>query len=217
MILTTITLKKYITLLFALFLTSMGIALAIKSGVGLAAFDAFNQSLSHTTGARVGDIVMYVQMFFVIIQLLVLRKDVTWHILLQIPFVILLGQFINLFVYGVFGNLVLNNYFLRLLVFMFSQVWISLSISIMIVLDLIAMPIENLSLILSRRMTFSFGKIRQSIDILLIVLSLGITLIFSVDFTVREGTLIAALIFGPLMDFIIPKLEPYFRKWNLIQ
>lgn len=212
-----IILKKYISLLIALFLTSMGIALAIKSGVGLAAFDAFNQSLSYTTGARVGDIVMYVQIFFVIVQLLILRKEATWHILLQIPFVIFLGQFINLFVYGVFGNLVLTNYFLRLLVFMFSQVWISFSISIIIVLDLIAMPIENLSLILSRKMTFTFGQIRQSIDILLIVLSLGITLAFSVEFTVREGTLIAAVIFGPLMDFIIPKIEPYFRKWTLIE
>lgn len=209
-------LKKYLTLLLSLFLASMGIALAIKSGVGLAAFDAFNQTVADTTNMQVGTIVMLVQIFFVFLQLLVLRKEASWKILLQIPFVVLLGQFINLFVYYIFGNLDLTNYFLRLVLFIFSQFWTSFFISIMLVLDLIAMPIENLSLILSKRIPFTLGQIRLAIDVLLIVFSLAITLIFSVPLSIREGTLVSALIFGPMLGVFMPALIPYFEKWQLI-
>ncbi len=209
-------LKKYLTLLLSLFLASMGIALAIKSGVGLAAFDAFNQTVADTTNMQVGTIVMLVQIFFVFLQLLVLRKEASWKILLQIPFVVLLGQFINLFVYYIFGNLDLTNYFLRLILFILSQFWTSFFISIMLVLDLIAMPIENLSLILSKRIPFTLGQIRLAIDVLLIVFSLAITLIFSAPLSIREGTLVSALIFGPMLGVFMPALIPYFEKWQLI-
>lgn len=213
----TTTFKKYITLLIAVFLTAMGIGLAIKSSVGLAAFDAFNQSITNTTGIRVGTVVMFVQTFFVIIQLLVLRKDTTWHIFLQIPLVILLGQFINLFVDDIFGNLVLENYLLRLVLFVLAQVLISFAISTLLVVDLIAMPIENLSLILSRRLPFKLGEIRRAIDILLILSALAITWFGSTNLTIREGTVIGALIFGPLMDFHMPRVKDLFKKWKIIE
>ncbi len=208
--------KKYLTLLLSLFLASMGIALAIKSGVGLAAFDAFNQTVADTTNMQVGTIVMFVQIFFVFLQIVVLRKEASWKILLQIPFVVLLGQFINLFVYYIFGNLDLTNYFLRLILFILSQFWTSFFISIMLVLDLIAMPIENLSLILSKRIPFTLGQIRLAIDVLLIVSSLAITFIFSVPLSIREGTLVSALIFGPMLGVFMPALIPYFENWKLI-
>lgn len=208
--------KKYSILLLSLFLASMGIGLAIKAGIGLSAFDAFNQTIADTTGIQVGTIIMFVQIFFVFLQLLILRKEASWKILLQIPFVVLLGQFINLFVYYIFGNLNLTNYFIRLLVLVFSQFWVSFFISTLLVLDLIAMPVENLSLILSKRLPFSLGRIRLSIDVLLITLSLVITFIFSVPLSIREGTLISAVIFGPMLGVYMPVLIPYFNKWKLI-
>ena len=45
------------------------------------------------------------------------------------------------------------------------------------------------------------GKLRQRIDIVLVIISVVLTLIFGTDWTLREGTIIAALIFGPAMDF----------------
>lgn len=211
----TTTIKRYITLVVAVFLTAMGIGIAIKASVGLAAFDAFNQSITNTTGIRVGTVVMFVQTFFVLVQLMILRKDATWNILLQIPLVVLLGQFINLFVDGIFGNLVLENYFLRMILLILAQVIISFAISTLLVIDLVAMPIENLSAILAEKLPFRFGQIRQAIDILLIVSALAISFVSSTEWTIREGTVVSAMIFGPLMDFHMPRLKPILRKWQL--
>lgn len=208
--------KRYLSLLLFLFLTSMGIGLAIKAKIGLAAFDAFNQTISDTIGLQVGTVVMIVQIFFVFLQIVVLKKEATLKIFLQIPLVILLGQFINFFVYYVFGSLTFDYYIIRLIVFIFSQFWISFFIGTILTIDLIAMPIEHLSLLLSKRSTFSIGQIRQSIDILLILFSLVITFIFSVPLNIREGTLISALVFGPMLGFFMPRIKLYFKKWQLI-
>lgn len=208
-------LKKYITLVIAVFLTAMGIGLAIKASIGLAAFDAINQSISNVTDVRVGTVVMFVQTFFVLIQLLILRKDTTWHVFMQIPLVILLGQFINLFVDDIFGSLNLQNYLLRVGIFILAQLIISFSISTLLVVDLVAMPLENLSAILSQRFPFTLGQIRQAIDIILILSAFIISYVSSTEWTIREGTILSALIFGPLMDFHMPRLKPLFKTWQL--
>ena len=54
---------------------------------------------------------------------------------------------------------------------------------------------------MAERMGTTMGKLRQKIDILLVIVSVVLTLIFGTDWTLREGTIIAALIFGPAMDF----------------
>lgn len=211
------TLKKYIALVIAVFLTAMGVGLAIKASVGLAAFDAINQSISNATNIRVGTVVMFVQTFFVLIQLIILRKDATWRLFMQIPLVILLGQFINLFVDDIFGNMELHNYLLRVTVFIVAQLIISFAVSTLLVIDLIAMPVENLSAVLAQKFPFKLGQIRQAIDILLIIGALAISLVSSTEWTIREGTILSALIFGPLMDFHIPRLKPLLKKWQLIE
>lgn len=208
--------KRYIALLLLLLLTAFGISLAIKSGIGLAAFDAFNQTVADTIGLKVGTIMMFVQTFFVLLQIIILKKEITFDIFLQIPMVSLLGQFINLFVYTLFSDLSFSSYALRLFVFIFSQFWTSFFVGAILVLNLIAMPVENLSFILSKRISFSLGMIRQSIDIILILLSIIITYSFSVPLNIREGTVISAMVFGPMLGFFMNWIKVYFRKWKLI-
>ena len=77
-------LKKYTTLIVALFFAAMGISLQLKAMIGVAPFDAFNQTVSFITGQPVGNIVMYVNILFILLQILILRKDTTWRIFLQI-------------------------------------------------------------------------------------------------------------------------------------
>lgn len=200
-----------------LFLTAFGIGLAIKSGIGLAAFDAFNQTVADTVGLKIGTIIMFVQTFFVLLQIFILKKEITFAIFLQIPMVTLLGQFINFFVYTLFSNLTFTNYFFRVLLFIFSQFWTSFFVGAILVVDLIAMPVENFSSILSKKIPYSLATIRQSIDIILILLSLAITYIFSVPLNIREGTIISAIIFGPMLGFFMNWIRIYFIKWRLIE
>lgn len=51
--------------------------------------------------------------------------------------------------------------------------------------------------------SFTFYPVRLIVSIVafLVIISIVLTLIFGTDWTLREGTIIAALIFGPAMDF----------------
>lgn len=70
--------------------------------------------------------------------------------------------------------------------------------------------------LIAERKGIKNGTLRQAIDIVLVVLSVALTVIFTVDWSaggfmdimasgtwrLREGTIIAALIFGPAMDLL---------------
>lgn len=208
--------KRYLALFFSLMLAAMGVSLTMKAAVGVSAFDAFTQTLAYSYDLRVGDMVMLLQAFFLFLQLIILRRKASWTILLQLPLAIILGQFINFFFYRFFNNMVIPSYSVQLLLFLFGQIWVSFFITTIISLDLVTMPVESFSLLLSKRTSYRFGTIRQIIDGLLIGLAFLLTYIYSVPMTVREGTIISALTFGPLVTFFMPKVKRYFMKWNLI-
>ena len=54
---------------------------------------------------------------------------------------------------------------------------------------------------IAERIGTTQGRLRQAIDVALVLVSVVLTLIFRTEWTLREGTVIAALIFGPAMDF----------------
>lgn len=194
----------------------MGISLQLKAMVGVAPFDAFNQTVSFVTGLRVGDVVMFVNIVFILLQVLILRKDTNWKIFLQVVIGTLLGQFVNFFFYFVFDSLVLENYILQMLVFILGCFWVPFFLGAIMVLDLVTMPVENLAMLLSNRTKFSFGQIRQTMDVLFVIVSLILTFIYSEQFTIREGTIISALTFGPLFSVYMPRIKKAFERWGLV-
>lgn len=210
------TLRKYIALVIILLLAAVGISLQMTAVVGIAPFDALNQTLSFVTGIRVGDVVTLVNVGFIIAQVLLLKKDTTWRIFLQFFIGVLLGQFVNLFYYFVFGGLVLENYAIRMIVFILGCLWVPIFIGSVMVLDLVTMPVENFAMVLSNKTNFTFGQVRQAVDVICVVIALILTFMYTVPFTIREGTIISALTFGPLLSFYMPKIEGLFRKWSLI-
>ena len=73
----------------------------------------------------------------------------------------------------------------------------------MLVLEthLMRTPMEGCIQLLADRMGTTMGKLRQKIDIVLVIISVAISLVFGVEWTLREGTIIAMVIFGPMLDF----------------
>lgn len=195
----------------------MGISITIKVAIGLAPFDAFNQTLSYIFNIRIGDIVTIAQVVFISIQLLILRRKATYHILLQLPLAAILGQLINFWLYRVYSLFEIENYIIRLILLLVGITWVAFFLAGVMVLDLVTMPLESIALVISREINQPFGKVRQWLDIFFIVVSLGLTFMYSLPFTIREGTLIAAVLFGPLLTVFMPLIEKKFKSWKLIE
>ena len=153
------TLRKFIALVIVLLLAAMGISLQMKAVVGVAPFDALNQTVAFVTGLRIGDVVTLAQILFIGAQILLLRRDTKWTIFLQVFVGMMLGQFVNFFYYFVFDGLVLENYIIRMLVFIFGCLWVPIFLGAVMSLDLVAMPIESFAMVLAEKTRFTFSLI----------------------------------------------------------
>ena len=211
------TIRKFIILIVALLLAAFGIGLQIQAAIGLAPFDAFNQAVAYAIDIRVGDVVSIAQLIFVGAQVLILKKETTWKLLLQVFVGALLGQAINLVLYTVLGGLVVGGYYMRLVLLIIGSLWAPFFIGAIMVLDLVTMPVESFAMVVSKKTNKLFGQVRQYIDIVFLILAVVITLITNEPFTIREGTIVSALTFGPLLNIYMPIIEKYFKKWNIIE
>ena len=105
------------------------------------------------------------------------------------------------FLYTVLRNVSFTFYPVRLLVCVLAFAVSSFGCTLVLETHLMRTPMEGCIQLLAERMGTTMGRLRQKIDVALVLLSVAITLIFGVEWTLREGTVIAALIFGPMMDF----------------
>ena len=121
--------------------------------------------------------------------------------LLQILYLTLGGSVLNFFLYTVLQNVTFSFYPLRLVVCIAAFVVSAFGCTMVLETHLMRTPMEGCIQMLADRMGTTMGKLRQKIDIVLVIVSVLISLVFGVEWTLREGTIIAALIFGPMFDF----------------
>jgi len=83
-------------------------------------------------------------------------------------------------------------------------------------MNFISFPLEGACLVISDRFKLNFGKVRQGADILSIIIALVVAISFKDTITVREGTVIGMLLFGPLLDRIMRFVKPRLVKMGLV-
>ncbi|WP_413527482.1 YczE/YyaS/YitT family protein [Marinilactibacillus psychrotolerans] len=200
--------KRFSIMLISMVFVAFAASLTIKAAIGLAAWDAIAQSISHISTIQVGTIGMILNISCVIGQMILLKRAFPPRQLLQIPISILLGTLINYFYYTFFASLNLNNYFFTLVIFLIGTVLASFAVSTVMVLNIITFPLEGFCMALAKKTNYRFAVIRQMVDILAVLFTLILTFSLDVPMTAREGTVIGMLIFAPLMGFFIKRLQP---------
>ena len=108
---------------------------------------------------------------------------------------------LNFFLYTVLKDVTFTFYPIRLLVAVSAFFLSAFGVTLVLETHLMRTPMEGCIQLIADRLGLVNGKLRQKIDIGLVLLSVALTLIFGTEWTLREGTVIAALMFGPAMDF----------------
>ena len=138
---------------------------------------------------------------FFIGQIIIEKKDFRKTELLQILYVTLGGSVLNFFLYTVLKNVTFSLYPVRVFVCIAAFIVSAFGCTMVLETHLMRTPMEGFIQMVAERIGTTMGKLRQKIDIVLVLISLALTLIFGAQLQLREGTIIAALIFGPAMDF----------------
>ena len=193
--------KKIASTILGILLIYGSVAFAMKAGIGVMPVDAAIASIATMIGMKVGTFSMLFHGSFFLGQIAMERKNFRKTELLQILYITLGGSVLNFFLYTVLKDVTFSFYPLRVIVCVLAFLVSAFGCMLVLETHLMRTPMEGCIQMIADRLGTTMGKLRQKIDVVLVLASVAISLIFGVEWTLREGTIIAALIFGPAMDF----------------
>lgn len=193
---------------FATFFT----ALMMKAAIGTyACWDALSMNIAELTGLKVASFSMIMNTLCVLLQILMLRREFPLTKLIQIPYVLFFSTMVNFFYYHVL-TFERPGYPGRFALCLISVVGVSFFVGIVTALNLVTLSVETTCSIASGKYHFDFAVLRISIDVLCIVASLLLTFRFGLTFTIREGTVVAMALLGPLENRYIKKFRIFAKN-----
>lgn len=193
--------KKIGLTILGIILVYGSVAFAIKAGIGVLPVDAAIATIADVLGVKVGTFSMLFHGCFFLGQIAMERKDFRKTEYLQLLYITLGGSVLNFFLYTVLKNVTFRFYPIRLIITVAAFLAGAFGCTMVLETHLMRTPMEGCIQMIADRIGTTGGKLRQKIDVLLVIISVILTLIFGTEWTLREGTIIAALIFGPAMDF----------------
>lgn len=204
--------KKYLILILVLILAAFFCSMNAKANIGVGAcWDSVGINVSEITGMKIGTFTIIVNTAFVILQMIILKKDFSPARFLQIPASIIFGMAVNFSYYNVL-TFELSSYLQRFLLWIMSNIGGAAFIGAITVLNIVVMPVEAVCAVLSERTKWGFAKWRWGVDMMCVITSITLSLAFGLSFKVREGTLLGAMIFGPLMGQFMKFEKKYINK-----
>lgn len=193
--------KKLIVLVAGLFVLAFGIALSSKSGIGVSPSASLSYVLSLIFPLSMGTFTMLINAVFILLQILLLRKDYKPVNLLQAAVVFVFGYFTDLTL-SIVAPLQVEAYPLRLILCIVSCIIMAFGVFLEVKASLIVMASEGAISVISDKTHLDFGTVKIILDWGFIALSCVISLIaFRALNGVREGTVIAAFLVGFFIRF----------------
>lgn len=193
---------RTLVLIAGIFIMAFGVSISIRSGLGTTPISSVPYVYNIVyPGITVGTFTILLNIFFVLLQMLILKKDYKFVQLLQIPLVILFGWFIDVHL-GWTENFIPANYLLQWIYCLLSCFIIALGIFLQVKADVSILPGEGLVMAITKTTKKDFGFTKILFDSLLVVIAL-ITVFIFLDKPegVREGTIASALLVGFIVEF----------------
>lgn len=193
--------KKILRTIVGIVIIYGAVAFAIKAGLGVLPVDAAIATIADVIHIKIGTFSMLFHGCFFIGQIIIEKRNFRKAELLQILYITLGGTVLNFILYVLLANVTIEFYPLCLLVTISAFLISAFGCTMVLETHLMRTPMEGFIQLIAEQIGTTMGKLRQRIDIVLVLISVVLTLIFHTEWTLREGTIIAALIFGPAMDF----------------
>lgn len=200
--------RRYALFLVSLFINAFGIALITRALLGTSPITSVTYVLSMFTPLTMGQWTIVLNLLFMLLELpFMTREDLRADrriYLLQLPVTLFFGLFID-WSMSALGWLEPQNYLAQLASLLVGCVVLAVGIALEVKVNIAMAAGEYFVRAISRRLRREFGYVKLGFDVTLVLLSCLLSLIFmSGIFGVREGTVIAALVVGPIVHFITP-------------
>ena len=204
------TAKRTLAFLIGLLVTSVGDALIFKGAVGASPVEAMQQTINYITGIRIGTVAMATQFIFLFLQI-VMRREITLPLILQIPVCVIQGYIVNLIIY-VFLGAYHPSYPARVVILLTGIILAAVGVGQLMLVKLAVFPVEGFCDTFSEKVKIEYARVRQLLDVVLTVGCLLVSFLFHYPYAIREGTVICALIFAPIMKAAMNRLPRWWEE-----
>ena len=205
--------KRAAVYCLGLLLLAIGVAVSVNSNLGVSPVNSLPYIVSLIIDIPMGSCVTAIFCFYILLQLLVLRRAFNPINLLQIVFSTIFGYFVD-FAKGLIGTWALPGYPGQLVMLVISIALIALGILLYMEAQLVPMPMEGLSATIARKLNVPFPRMKTIVDC--IVVGTGLLLSFVVLGRlegIREGTVITAVVTGKVISLMKKRISPMIAKF----
>ena len=190
--------KKLIFFFLGLWIIQTGVAIFIGTNIGSDPFTVFTQGLANVIGITPGIGNMIITFTFLVIILIVERHYINIGTVLAMfaagPFIDLMIRFFEPFNFSQYNLIV-------------SCIIIAIGFSLLKATELGVSPNDVIPFILSDKSKKEYRVVRMCLDAAFLIIG------FLLGGVVGVGTIIAALLTGPSIQFFMPKLEKVVHKF----
>ena len=204
-------LRRYLLFLVSIFINTVGIAAITRALLGTSPITSVNYVLSLFTPLTMGQWTILVNLLFTVIELPLmgrdfLRADLRAY-LSQIPITLCFGMFIDCSM-AMLSWVQPATYAVQLATLAAGCGVLALGIALEVKANVAMLAGEYLVKVLARRLRFDFGYVKLCFDVSLVLLACLMSwLALSRIDGVREGTVVAAVVVGPVIHAVSPWLR----------
>ena len=191
---------------FGLFLMTIGIAVSVKSNLGVSPVSSIPYTMTCVWGIEMGKATILFHTFLVLIQILLLRRNFKPVNLLQIAVGVIFGYFTT------FCNSLMvffpdpTNLIVRLAMMLFSTGLIAFGLFWYVPADIIPLAGEGAMLAISKTIKKPFPTVKVAFDVTMVSISLITCLVCLHSLgSVGIGTIVAAVLVGMELRWITKK------------
>lgn len=188
--------KRYIFLLAGLFVNGLGVSFITKAGLGTSPITSIPYTLSLGFTPTVGMFTLVFNIFLVILQVILLRRNFQLQNLLQLPIIALFSFFIDLTM-SLLGFMQPETYAMKVVSLVIGCLILGFGVFMEMVANVAMLPGEATVRAVSDVFSTDFGKTKIAFDSSMTVIAAILSFIMFRHLDgVREGTIVAAILVG---------------------
>ncbi len=205
-------LKRYLLLLIGLSIMAFGVAFSIKASLGTSPISSVPYVVSLFTPLTVGTATITMHCVFILLQILILRKNYHPIQLMQLPVAFFFGYLTDFGVWAVQG-ITCNTYWQQWIVCLIGILLVAVGVSFEVKAGVVVLAGEGVVLAICKVLPkVKFGYMKVGFDVTLVVIACVLSIVFTGRLQgVREGTVAAALLVG----LIAKQLGKLLARWKL--
>ena len=198
--------NRYIIYLISLFIISLGASLSIKANLGTSPLICLPYVCSLITNLSVGIVFFLFTILFIVIQIALLGKGFEKRQYLQLVIGFIFSFFVD------FSLMIVNfinpiGYINQFLLLLFSCLVVAFGVLLEIQTEVVYLPADGVIVAISKVLKKDFPKVKPFVDTSMVIIAAVLSIVFLGYLAgVREGTIISALIIGPIVKI----LKKYF-------